>query len=145
MFYEQVDLDNMALCIWRESRGEGLLGMAAVAHVIVNRANAWEKNCTSPLHNAIYQRNQFSSMSISTDAEYNLEPKPEDPQYAYAVSLCVPAIEGKVPDPTNGALYYANLKEVTSGWFSENISGPDGKGVPQHPLLATIGKQAFYK
>ena len=145
MNYEQVDLDNMALAVWREARGEGELGMQAVANVIKNRANAWEKNCTSPLHNVIYQRNQFTSMSVSTDPEYNLQPKLSDAQYDYAASICVPILTGQMEDITHGALYYAYLKAATSGWFSEIISGPDGKGTPAHPLVATIGRQSFYK
>jgi spore germination cell wall hydrolase CwlJ-like protein len=145
MNYDQNDIANMALCVWKESRGEGQLGMQAVAHVIKNRANTWEGNVTSPLHNVIYQKNQFTSMSVSSDPEFNLEPNPNDPQYVYALSMCAQVMAGTLPDITNGALYYAYLKASTSGWFTEHISGPDGKGTPEHPLLATVGRQSFYK
>jgi N-acetylmuramoyl-L-alanine amidase len=143
--YDQEDINSMALCVWKESRGEGAAGMSAVANVIKNRANAWERKVTSPLHNVIYQKNQFTSMSVSSDPEFNLEPKPGDPQYATALSLCTAILTDKLADNTDGALYYGYLKECTSGWFSKTISGPDGKGTPEHPLVAIIGRQSFYK
>lgn len=143
--YNQDDVNNMALCVWKEARGEGEAGMLAVANVIVNRALAWERAVSSPLHNVIYQRNQFSSMSISTDPEYNLQPQPGDAQYAYCLEMCPEVLTGESPDNTNGALYYANLSEVTSGWFRDVIAGSDGKGTVDHPLVATVGKQSFYK
>jgi spore germination cell wall hydrolase CwlJ-like protein len=119
--------------------------MQAVASVIVNRASQWFPTDQAPLHRVIFQKNQFSSMSIPSDPEFHLQPAPDDPQYAFALSICEPTINGTNPDPTHGALYYAYLSEVTSGWFSRNISGPDGKGTPAHPLLAVIGKQNFYR
>jgi spore germination cell wall hydrolase CwlJ-like protein len=44
--------------------------MNAVAHVIFNRIGA--PGFAATLHEVIYGKNQFSSMSISTDPEYNL-------------------------------------------------------------------------
>ena len=41
MTYDQDDLDSIALCAWKEARGEGTPGMLAVMHVIYNRALAW--------------------------------------------------------------------------------------------------------
>jgi N-acetylmuramoyl-L-alanine amidase len=146
MKYDGNDLHAMALTIWRESRGEGNLGMQAVASVIVNRASAWyEMSSTDPIHATIFQKNQFTSMSVPSDPEFRLQPELDDPQYAFAVSICEATINGRNPDPTKGALYYANLAEATSGWFSRVISGPDGKGTPEHPLCAVIGKQSFYR
>jgi spore germination cell wall hydrolase CwlJ-like protein len=43
--------------------------MNAVAHVIFNRIGA--PGFAGTLHEVIYGKNQFSSMSISTDPEYN--------------------------------------------------------------------------
>jgi N-acetylmuramoyl-L-alanine amidase len=143
--YDQDDINSMALAVWKEARGEGASGMSAVANVIKNRANAWERAVTSPLHNVIFQKNQFTSMSVSSDPEFNLVPKMGDPQYSIALDLCIAILTDKLADNTNGALYYGYLKECTSGWFSKTISGPDGKGTVTHPLVATIGRQSFYK
>jgi len=140
--FDQDDLQNAILCVWKEARGDGYDWMNAVGNVIFNRVGA--SGFPSTLHDVIYAKNQFSSMSISTDPEYNL-PAPDvtDPQYpSYldATNIVNAIVAGTVADPTNGALYYANLKESTSGWFFRNIVEDPAK----HPLLATIGHQVFY-
>ena len=140
--YDQDDLNNAILCVWKEARGDGETAMSAVAHVIFNRVGA--PGFGASLHDVIYGKNQFSSMSISTDAEYNLAvPRVTDPQYpSYrtATDIVNAIVSGIDSDPTNGALYYANLKESTSGWFFRNVANDPVK----HPLRATIGHQVFY-
>ena len=139
---DQDDLDNFILCVWKEARGDGEMAMTAVAHVIFNRVGA--PGFASPLHDVIYGKNQFSSMSISTDPEYNLSaptvPGPEYTSYLAATNIINAIVAGTESDPTNGALYYANLKESTSGWFFRNIVNDP----LHHPLRANIGHQVFY-
>lgn len=134
---------EFALCIWKEARGEGTEGMRAVGHVIKNRIGAI--GFPRDLHSVIYQPNAFTSMSVPNDPEYALIPLNEDTQFAFCKALVPAILSGTDPDLTNGACYYANLRDVTSGWFSRHISGPDGQGMPNHPLLATIGHQKFYR
>jgi hypothetical protein len=38
--YDQDDLNNAILCVWKEARGDGHAAMNAVAHVIFNRIGA---------------------------------------------------------------------------------------------------------
>ena len=38
--YDQDDLNNAALCVWKEARGDGDTAMNAVAHVIFHRVGA---------------------------------------------------------------------------------------------------------
>ena len=140
--FDQDDLQNAILCVWKEARGDGYDAMSAVAHVIFNRVGA--PGFASTLHDVIYRKNQFSSMSLSTDPEYNLPaPSVTDPEYrSYldATNIVNAIVAGANSDPTNGALYYANLRESTSGWFFRSIvSDP----LP-HPLRAKIGHQVFY-
>jgi spore germination cell wall hydrolase CwlJ-like protein len=116
--------------------------MNAVAHVIFNRVGV--PGFPNNLHDVICGKNQFSSMSISTDPEYNLAPlDPNDPEYGSyleASNIVSGIVSGTLSDPTGGALYYANLRESTSGWFFQHIvNDPEN-----HPLRATIGQQAFY-
>jgi len=134
------DLEALALCVWKEARGEGENGMRAVAHVIMNRVG--KPGFGNTIQAVIFDRNQFTSMSVPSDPEYDLEPQNGDPQYEYCETLAQNI--GTDPDLTNGALYYANLKNVTSGWFERVISGPNGEGTPEHPLLATVGEQSFF-
>lgn len=137
MNYDDNDLAAMALCVWKEARGEGELGMKAVADVIVNRAKKWGQ----AIHDVIFRKNEFTSMSLPNDPEFNLQPQADDPQYSFCVSICKPIVEDQMSDVTNGALYYANLAEVTSGWFKENIVDDP----THHPQVAVIGKQTFFK
>ena len=145
MNWDRNDHDSMALCVWKEARGEGNTGMEAVAYVILNRAKAWFPTLPEAIHHVVYQKNQFTSMSVPTDPEFSLMPHPNDPQYAYCDTLCTSLLanadNSAVNDPTHGALYYADLEYCTSGWFYDHIVAD----TINHPLLATIGRQNFYK
>jgi len=85
------------------------VAMNSVAHMIFNRGGA--AGLTKTLHEVIYGKNQFSSMSICTDPEYNLgAPSVTDREYAsYTVvtSIVKAVAERTDSDPTNGALYCA--------------------------------------
>lgn len=137
--YDNNDLQSVALCAWKEARGEGHDGMRAVMHVILHRALRWYPHSEHPLHDSVYAKNQFTSMSVPCDPEFNLEPHPEDVQWQYCEALVPSIVAEQDADITHGALYYARLSEVTSGWFKENIVDN-----PAHPLKATIGHQVFY-
>jgi len=138
--YDANDVRSMALCIWKEARGEGGLGMQAVGNVIRNRIGA--PGFPGTLHDVIYEKNQFTSMSVPSDPEFNLQPSPGDAQFDYCMNISVGILENSTPetDPTHGALYYCNLVEATSGWFARNIVN----NTAQHPQVAAIGKQLFY-
>ena len=140
--FDQDDLQNAILCVWKEARGDGCEAMNAVAHVIFNRVGA--PGFPDTLHDVIYGKNQFSSMSISTDPQYNLPTPsvtdPEYPSYLDAANIVNAIVAGTNRDPTNGALYYANLEQSTSGWFFRHIV----EDPLNHPVRATIGHQVFY-
>lgn len=140
--YDQDDIHSMALCVWKEARGEGQIGMCAVAHVIKNRVGS--PGFARTIHDVVYGKNQFTSMSVPSDPEFNLIPPPSDPQFAYALWLCQLALQGTDIDPTRGAHYYENAETATSGWFGRVIAGPDGLGTEGHQFLEQIGKQKFY-
>lgn len=138
MNYDQVDLDNLSLCAWREARGDGNDAMRAVMHVIVNRVKAvgFPKN----LHAVIYQKNAFSSMTVPSDPEFNLQPAEGDEQYAYCKTVSPDVLDFLDYDLTCGAVFYANESTETSGWYKRNIINSG-----THPVVATIGKQTFRK
>lgn len=138
MTYDQNDVDLMVLCIWREARGELEVGMRAVGHVIKNRVGA--PGFAKTVHEVILGRNQFSSMSIPSDPEYQLHPLPGDAQAAYCTQIVPQILDGTDPDNTFGAVWYANESTMTSGWYVRNIVSN-----PEHPATAVIGKQTFRK
>lgn len=129
-----------SLCLWREARGEGHEGMRAVAWVIQNRAKAWGKSILQIL----MAPNQFTSMrdKLQPDGTWKFEFPPDaDPEWEDARQIVGDLITGKdTDDPTDGALYYANLRAATSGWFFENIVNS-----PEHPKTVQIGHHAFFK
>lgn len=145
IFCDEADIHSMALCVWKEARGEGSFGMRAVAHVIKNRIGY--PGFAHTLHDVIYGKNQFTSMSVPSDPEFNLIPPPGDHYFAYALSICplVVTESASEPDITNGAHYYENAETATSGWFGRVIAGPDGLGTSGHKFLEQIGKQKFYE
>lgn len=136
MEYDQNDLESLSLVAWKEARGDGADAMRAVMHVIVNRVKAegFPKN----LHDVIYQKNAFSSMTVPSDREFNLQPAEDDTQFAYCKTVAPDVLDGIDFDLTCGAVFYANEKTMTSGWYKRNVIDA-GK----HPVVAVIGKQIF--
>jgi len=137
--FDQEDINNLALVTWKEARGEGILGCRAVMHVIVNRVGT--PGFARTLHDVIYGKNQFTSMSVSSDAEYTLMPAVDDVIYVACSSLANQVLNGLDPDNTSGAHYYANLKNTTSGWFFNHIVNDH----INHPVTAVIGHHTFFK
>lgn len=136
LILDPTDQANLALCVWKEARGEGLTGMKAVAHVICNRVGG--PGFPATLHDVIYQKNAFTSMSVPSDPEYNLVPGHTDQVYQL-ITEWVSKISTDL-DPTHGALYYANLRNVTSGWFIDHIVNCP----TLHPLKVKINRQTFF-
>jgi spore germination cell wall hydrolase CwlJ-like protein len=139
MIYDQDDLHNMALCMWKESRGDGQPGMDATGNIIRNRAGfpGFAKN----IHDVIFGKNQFSSMSVSSDPEFNLQPKSGDVDFAYCLASAASILEGHGSDNTLGAHYYDNPATATSSWFQMAIVDRP----VEHPFLIQIGRQRFYR
>lgn len=135
--YDDDEVELAALCIYREARGEGYEGMRAVCHTICNRAEAM-KAPAHVIHSVIMAKNQFTSMSVPSDPEFNLEPS--GPLWFMAKDIAARVLAGDDEDPTDGALFYANLATATSGWFFENIVKS-----PLHPRTVTIKHHTFFR
>jgi len=153
---DEHDIHSAALCAWKEARGEGATGMLAVLNVLKNRVGF--TGFASTLHDVIYGKNQFTSMSVAKDPQFNLEPKEDDESWSYS-SKAAQEIFGaqkdiSVADPsavlaesefskdiTNGAHFYANLHTMDKGgWFERNIVLSR-----THHITAQIGKHTFFE
>ena len=138
MTFDQNDIQSVALCAAKEARSDGLDACIAVMWVICNRAWTWRQ----PIHDVVYGKNQFTSMSVPGDPEFNW--KPEAPADAAIYNGCLAAaseiLNRASLDTTNGSHYYCNPKTATSGWFARNIAGDP----VNHPVKAIIGQQTFY-
>lgn len=138
------DKQSLRLVAWKEARADGLAACNYVMHVCLNRVG--KPGFASNLHDVIYGKNQFSSMSVLSDPEFNLDPEKSlgaDLESWRDLQSVVDNIETD-DDGTHGALFYQNPKTADSGWFERNIGGPDGQGLPNHPLLLTYKHHAFY-
>lgn len=128
----------VALCCWREDREDLYPGMIAVGQVINNRAKAgW-------FHGNAYQNvvaeNQFSSMTVPTDPQLNDYPLNSETEFLKLLANMDNLFENELIDKTDGALYYADLSAVSSGWFRNEILNNPG----EHPRLAIIGRTTFF-
>lgn len=141
--FDSNDMYSAALCAWKEARGEGSDGMLAVLCVLKNRVGV--PGFARNLHDIIYGKNQFTSMSVPTDPEFNLQPEVDDESFTNASTLSNRVFSGDletaVKDITNGAHYYANLHVIgTDNWFYRNIV----LNSISHPITAQIGKHTFF-
>lgn len=128
----------VALACWREMCSEGVNGMISVAFVLRNRAKAgW-------YHGSIYENaialNQISSISVLGDPNTIKFPDIRDPDFQTLLHKLDAIYDDAADLITNGAKYYAVLKDSTSGWFFKNIVNKPA----EHPRVAQIGKTTFF-
>lgn len=138
MTEREQDIELLAYCGWMEDRGEGVGGCYDVMHVVMNRVKSPE--FPNNVNDVVYQPNAFS-WTRPTDPEHGKQPQPGDAIYAAALIAARSVYDGD-SDPTYGALYYANLKQIDpAGWFARNILGhPD-----THPVTVRINKLTYFK
>ncbi len=113
----QADLDDAARTVWAEARGEGDLGMVAVACVLVNR---WRKPCwwsrdkgddipDDTLQAVCRDPWQFSCWNLNDpNREKLLALSAADPMFRRAMVVVLQAIDiaGTDKDPSRGATHY---------------------------------------
>lgn len=145
LFTEQ-DIDVMARTMWGEARGEGALGMQAVANVIANRAAISEEKGSYWWGNGIEgvakrfrgDQHQFSCWDES-DPNYKkiMALTDNDPTFVMAKRIARGVLSGSYYDNTEGAEHFrvrsasvewANPAQVTArikNHIFENKSGYD--------------------
>lgn len=107
------DLDIMVRTVWGEARGESHEGKVAVAHVILNRANAAEKAGAPKMYgdgsikSACLFPKQFSCWN-KNDRNYNLiqELYVDDEYYIKCLKACNEALSKPETDKTGKANHY---------------------------------------
>lgn len=131
------DMFLLALCIWREARGDGPEGMHAVGWVMMNRLKAG--NWGSTLTDVTTDRLQFSAMTSLGDPETILWPnsrcnKADLAAWETAKQIADSLIsDNPGEDPTHSALfYYAN--SIQKPLWAEAMK-----------LTAVIGNQKFFQ
>ena len=121
----------LALCIYREARGEGTEGQIAVACVIRNRVR---RNMTS-YYSEIVKPWQFSSITAKGDPQLSVWPNILDTTWKQCQDIAAEVANGTVPDPTGGAtLYYADSIPFPASWNRSKVAE-----------TVKIGHQTFFR
>lgn len=138
MLFDQNDVESVALTACKEARGDGIDACRYVMWVISNRAWDWSET----VHSVVYAKNQFTSMSVPSDPEFNWHPtaSADVAIYNQCLNLAPDILRRTALDPTQGSHYYANMRTETSGWFARNIAADP----VNHPLRVTEGNQSFF-
>lgn len=109
------DCELLARTLWAEARGEGVLGMAAVAAVIVNRAakGGWwggdiKSVCLKPYQFSCWNENDPNRKLL-------LRVGDEDRHFAAAKTIAELAVGKALADTTDGATHY-HTKRVSPSW-----------------------------
>lgn len=131
--FEQQDSDTLlAMCLWGECRGEPLLGIAAVACVILNRM----KKKGVGVHDIVLARKQFSSFNADDPNRGMLAfPLKHDSIEAWerCSTIATLALNGFINDPTGGAThYYADSMTRPPYWADERKGWKQTARVGQH-------------
>jgi Cell Wall Hydrolase len=119
----------LALVMWRSLDSDGLQGMVAVGLVVRNRVLAgWNGGNWLAV--------------IAATSEYSMTwPDTRDPMFQAVLARADSIYDGREPDITNGALYYANLSAGgLSPWFLTNIL----RKPEVHARLGTVGQRTFF-
>lgn len=111
------DTSTLASIIYGEAGNQGTVGMQAVGAVIANRASTNLNGYGSNIISQALAPNQFQGQSP------NYSPQ------AYAVAQSV--INGTNPDPTGGALYYANPGASSASW-ARNLNSSNSVQIGSH-------------
>lgn len=124
----------LTLCIWREARGEGVIGRRGVGWVIVNRV---ENPCWwgHDIHSVILKPYQFSSFN---DGDPNSDKWPVDNSAGEVEcqSIANAIVKGTDTDITDGATHY---HDVSMGW-------PTAWGdQAQYSNTLNVGRFRFYR
>ena len=131
--YTRAEVACLARTAYHEARGEGRQGMAAVAHVVLNRAEAPafpDDVCAVAMQGAEGRSNGGCQFSWACDGE------PDEPKnlvaYGRALDVARSAVSGKLEDPTGGAVMF-HAARVTPYWTREAEQ------------TARIGSHLFYR
>jgi spore germination cell wall hydrolase CwlJ-like protein len=123
------DLFCMVQNVYHESRGESLIGQAAVAHVTLNRVRA--PAYPNSVCGVVWQPGQFSwTEDGRSDRMTDLD------VIGKAVDVALAASRGKIKDPTGGALHFYAHDKVKPYWSRAG----DRLIVGEHTFVRLVGR-----
>jgi len=127
-------LDDAITCLSRtiywETRGEGAVGMEAVANVVMNRLG--HKGFPNTICGVVKQGHEQGACQFSWWCDGRSDDAEEDKSYAIAKEIARKALNRQLTDRTGGALYF-HQRKVTPNWSNEYIR------------TVEVGEHVFYK
>lgn len=136
-FHRALEVDVLARTVWGEARGEGSMGMQAVACVVLNRVAVAKEHGGYWWGDSIVQvcqkPYQFSCWN-KDDANYRqlLAVEGTNLHFATAQRIARRAVYGILDDPTGGATHY-HAAGVSPAWAKNEKPS------------AVIGRHIFYR
>ena len=136
------DDDHAARTILTEAGNQGDIGMAAVGHVIKNRADSGKYGDT--VADVVTAPKQFSPWNEENKGTA-VDPRrisPDSPSYQKAMDVWNRVKSGDIEDPTKGATHFANVKTVLAQrgdlqpWLANMLNNPETVQIGAH----TFGK-----
>lgn len=118
-YNELSDAQLLALCCWREARGESMDGKLAQCWSVKNRIlhPAWWGHDWSTV---ILKPWQYSSFNAN-DPNAEKWPSEADPSWGQCQEAAETVILDKISDPTNGATHYYDISiTFPKAWGNEN-------------------------
>lgn len=99
------DIDILARTLWGEARGEGLVGMEAVACVILNRKR--DQRWPDTIASVCQQPHQFSCWNLTDPNRLKIDDVDHnDPAFTRAYAIAAMAVADMLTDRTSGANHY---------------------------------------
>lgn len=130
------EIDILARTLWGEARGEGSMGMQAVAAVILNRLKAsqksggfWWGNTITGICKKPYQFSCWNKDDPNLEKLKAVDDR--DIHFATALRLARRAVIGALSDPTNGATHY-------------HAAGINPPWARNEKPVAVLGRHIFY-
>lgn len=121
----------LALCLWREARGESHEGKIAIAYSILNRKAAPQWGNT--IMGVLFQRLQYSSLTYTADPQLTTWPKDDDASWKQSLLVADSVLEGTETNPIDGADSYHDTSIKPPAWATKER------------FVRQIGRLVFYK
>ena len=110
----------MALCLWREARGESVACRIAIAYVIMNRVLHPKWGWKSDIMQVIFMPMQFSSLTDPKDKQLTLWPASNDVQWLECVKIAEQVVYGDAINPIGAANHYYDISIPAPYWAKDS-------------------------
>lgn len=131
LLQSNADVAFLALCLWREARGETHECKVALAWSIMNRVAA--KQWGNTIMSVIFQRLQYSSLTYKGDPQLVLWPQDSDASWQTCLKVADETLEGLNINPIDGADSYHDISISPPDWAKKSV------------FVKQLGRIKFYK